>query len=110
VPILTRRHFWKAQPVYFGGEASSNSATAAVDAKTLHAKIRELTLQNNFLEVTTRKLSQEPPLKKQQKLSEQPGPPLSMENGQRFECLHLNLAVPYLHRIVFVPNRLSSRA
>jgi len=34
----------------FGGEAKAESATAAVDLKTLHAKIGELTLENDFLE------------------------------------------------------------
>ncbi len=34
----------------FGGEAKSESATAAVDLKTLHAKIGELTLETDFLE------------------------------------------------------------
>jgi transposase len=34
----------------FGGEAKPESATAAVDLKTLHAKIGELTLENDFLE------------------------------------------------------------
>ena len=32
----------------FGGEAKAESATAAVDLKTLHAKIGELTLENDF--------------------------------------------------------------
>jgi len=34
----------------FGGEAKPESATAAVDLKTLHAKIGQLTLENDFLE------------------------------------------------------------
>ena len=34
----------------FGGEARAEAATAAVDLKTLHAKIGELTLENDFLE------------------------------------------------------------
>jgi transposase len=34
----------------FGGEAKTESAAAAVDLKTLHAKICELTLENDFLE------------------------------------------------------------
>jgi transposase len=46
---------WKGQllegaVVVFGGEARCESATAAVDVKTLHAKIGELTLENDFLE------------------------------------------------------------
>jgi hypothetical protein len=32
----------------FGGEAKAESATSAVDLKTLHAKIGELTLENAF--------------------------------------------------------------
>ena len=34
----------------FGSAAGSGSATAAVDLKPLHAKIGELTLENDFLE------------------------------------------------------------
>ncbi len=34
----------------FGGEAKAEAATATVDLKTLHAKIGELTLENDFLE------------------------------------------------------------
>jgi len=34
----------------FGGEAKAEAATAAVDLKSLHAKIGELTLENDFLE------------------------------------------------------------
>jgi transposase len=46
---------WKGQLLegatgVFGGEAKAESATAAVDLKTLHAKIGELTLENDFLE------------------------------------------------------------
>jgi transposase len=46
---------WKGQLLegaigVFGGEAKTESATAAVDLKTLHAKIGELTLENDFLE------------------------------------------------------------
>jgi transposase len=46
---------WKSQLLegavgVFGGEAKAESATAAVDVKTLHAKIGELTLENEFLE------------------------------------------------------------
>jgi len=46
---------WKGQLLegaagVFGGEAMPESATAAVDLKTLHAKIGELTLENDFLE------------------------------------------------------------
>ena len=46
---------WKSQLLegaagVFGGEAKPESATAAVDLKTLHAKIGELTLENDFLE------------------------------------------------------------
>jgi transposase len=46
---------WKSQLLegaagVFGGEAKADSATAAVDLKTLHAKIGELTLENDFLE------------------------------------------------------------
>ena len=46
---------WKAQLLegaagIFGAEARSDPATPAVDLKTLHAKIGELTLENDFLE------------------------------------------------------------
>jgi transposase len=46
---------WKSQLLegatgVFGGEAKTESATAAIDLKTLHAKIGELTLENDFLE------------------------------------------------------------
>jgi transposase len=46
---------WKSQLLegaigVFGGEAKAESATAAVDIKTLHAKIGQLTLENDFLE------------------------------------------------------------
>ena len=34
----------------FGGEAKAEAATAAVDLKSLHAKIGQLTLENDFLE------------------------------------------------------------
>jgi transposase len=34
----------------FGGEAKAEASTAAVDLKSLHAKIGELTLENDFLE------------------------------------------------------------
>jgi transposase len=34
----------------FGGEAKAETATAMVDVKTLHAKIGQLTLENDFLE------------------------------------------------------------
>jgi transposase len=34
----------------FGGEAKAETATAAVDLKSLHAKIGQLTLENDFLE------------------------------------------------------------
>ena len=45
---------WKSQLLegaagVFGGEARAEAATAAVDLKTLHAKIGELTLENDFL-------------------------------------------------------------
>jgi transposase len=45
---------WKAQLVdgaagVFGTEARSEAAVPAVDVKTLHAKIGELTLTNDFL-------------------------------------------------------------
>ena len=45
---------WKSQLLegavgVFGGEAKAESATAAVDVKTLHAKIGELTLEKDFL-------------------------------------------------------------
>ena len=33
----------------FGGEAKSDAAAPAVDVKTLHAKIGELALENDFL-------------------------------------------------------------
>ena len=46
---------WKAQLLegaagVFGSEPSSPSTTPAVDVKTLHAKLGELTLTNDFLE------------------------------------------------------------
>jgi transposase len=46
---------WKSQLLegaigVFGGEAKSEAATAPVDLKALHAKIGELTLENDFLE------------------------------------------------------------
>jgi transposase-like protein len=46
---------WKAQLLegaagIFGAEARSDPTAPAVDLKTLHAKIGELTLENDFLE------------------------------------------------------------
>ena len=47
---------WKAQleggaaDVFDGGNSSSSPATPTVDVKQLHAKIGELTLENDFLE------------------------------------------------------------
>jgi transposase-like protein len=46
---------WKSQLLegavgVFGSEAKAEAATAIVDLKTLHAKIGELTLENDFLE------------------------------------------------------------
>jgi transposase len=46
---------WKAQLLggaagVFGSTAGTGPATAAVDLKSLHAKIGELTLENDFLE------------------------------------------------------------
>lgn len=46
---------WKSQLLegaagVFGGEAKTEPAEAAVDVKTLHAKIGQLTLENDFLE------------------------------------------------------------
>ena len=46
---------WKSQLLegavgVFGGEAKAEAATAAVDLKSLHAKIGQLTLENDFLE------------------------------------------------------------
>jgi transposase len=46
---------WKSQllegaAVVFGGDAKAEPAAAAVDVKTLHAKIGQLTLENDFLE------------------------------------------------------------
>jgi transposase len=46
---------WKAQLLegaagVFGAEARSDSAAPAIDLKSLHAKIGELTLENDFLE------------------------------------------------------------
>ena len=46
---------WKSQLLegaagVFGGEAKMEPAEAAVDLKTLHAKIGQLTLENDFLE------------------------------------------------------------
>jgi transposase len=45
---------WKAQLLegaagVFGSEARADTATPAVDLKSLHAKIGELTLENDFL-------------------------------------------------------------
>jgi len=45
---------WKEQLLegatgVFGGDAKSETATPAVDIKTLHAKIGELALENDFL-------------------------------------------------------------
>ncbi len=41
--------WWRAGPGGFGSGASS-SGTASVDLKALHANIRELALENDFLE------------------------------------------------------------
>ena len=46
---------WKAQleggaPAVFGGGGSAAPASPSVDVKALHAKIGELTLENDFLE------------------------------------------------------------
>ena len=41
--------FLEAAAGVFGADASSPEAPAAVDVKTLHAKIGELTLENDFL-------------------------------------------------------------
>ncbi len=46
---------WKGQLLegaagVFGGDAKAEPAEAAVDVKTLHAKIGQLTLENDFLE------------------------------------------------------------
>jgi len=46
---------WKSQLLegaagVFGGDAKAEPADAAVDVKTLHAKIGQLTLENDFLE------------------------------------------------------------
>ena len=46
---------WKSQLLEgaiggFGGEAKADQATATVDLKSLHAKIGQLTLENDFLE------------------------------------------------------------
>jgi transposase len=46
---------WKSQLLegavgVFGGESKTEPAAAAVDLKTLHAKIGALTLENDFLE------------------------------------------------------------
>ena len=35
---------------FFGSEAKAEAVTATVDVETLHAKIGELTLENDFLE------------------------------------------------------------
>jgi transposase len=45
-----RAGFWRGAIGVFGGEAKAETAAAAVDVKTLHAKIGELTLENDFLE------------------------------------------------------------
>ena len=46
---------WKSQLLegaagVFGGEAKAGSAEAVVDLKSLHAKIGQLTLENDFLD------------------------------------------------------------
>jgi transposase len=46
---------WKSQLLegaagVFGGEAKAEPAEASADVKTLHAKIGQLTLENDFLE------------------------------------------------------------
>ncbi|MBB5059897.1 transposase [Granulicella aggregans] len=46
---------WKSQLLegaagVFGGDAKAEPAEAAVDVKTLHAKIGQLTVENDFLE------------------------------------------------------------
>ena len=46
---------WKSQLLegaagVFGGDAKAEPADAAVDVKTLHAKIGQLTLENDFLD------------------------------------------------------------
>ena len=46
---------WKSQLLegaagFFGGDAKAEPAEAAIDVKTLHAKIGQLTLENDFLE------------------------------------------------------------
>ena len=51
---------WKSQLLegaagVFGGEAKAGPAEAAVDVKTLHAKIWQLTLENDFLEAALTK-------------------------------------------------------
>ena len=52
--IRTRSRNWKAQLLegaagVFGAGAASAEAAPAVDLKALHAKIGELTLENDFL-------------------------------------------------------------
>jgi len=47
---------WKSQLLegavgVFGGEAKAEASTAAVDLKSLHAKIGELTLENDFVSI-----------------------------------------------------------
>ena len=51
----TRSRTWKAQlqegaAEVFGAVAGAEASTPAVDVKSLHAKIGELTLENDFLE------------------------------------------------------------
>jgi len=51
---------WKAQLLegaagIFGAEARPNAAAPAIDLKSLHAKIGELTLENDFLEAALSK-------------------------------------------------------
>ena len=46
---------WKSQLLegaagVFGGDAKAEPAEAGIDVKTLHAKIGQLTLENDFLE------------------------------------------------------------
>ena len=50
-----KSHLLEGAAGVFGGDAKTEPAEAAVDVKTLHAKIGQLTLENDFLEGALRK-------------------------------------------------------
>ncbi|MGY3644768.1 hypothetical protein ACVWW2_000059 [Bradyrhizobium sp. LM4.3] len=51
-PIRSRRGRpnWRAVPLTFSGQVPRHLPGPAIDVKSLHAKIGELTLENDFLE------------------------------------------------------------